>query len=147
MNVAVPSGMWLKLDKMAEVMVDEKDKERLIQLRKKHKNILRNIWNPFDKDYEKVLGCNTVNRLYITPLGDVLVCPYVHIKIGNVFEQTLKEITDFGFTIKYFNNHSDKCLAGEDKEFVQKFMSFDKQSIFHPALAKEIFKPEDYVSQ
>jgi MoaA/NifB/PqqE/SkfB family radical SAM enzyme len=145
LNVAVPSGMWLKMEKLAEVMVDDADKAKLIELRKKHKNILRNIWNPFDRENEKILGCNTVNRLYITPIGDVLVCPYVHVKIGNVFEQSLKEITDFGFTIKHFNEHSDVCLAGENKEFVKKFMSFDGQSIFNPADAKKIFPKEDIV--
>ncbi len=145
-NVAVPSGMWLKVEKMAEVMVDEKDKTRLIELRKRHKNILRNLWNPFDKNYEGILGCNTVNRLYVTPLGDVLVCPYVHIKIGNIYEQTLKEISEYGFRIKYFNDHSDLCLAGENKEFVNKYMSFDGQSIFNPAQAKDIFKEEDFVA-
>ncbi len=40
---------------MAEVIVDEDDKARLIELRKKHKNILRNIWNPFDKNYLPLL--------------------------------------------------------------------------------------------
>ena len=145
LNVAVPSGMWLKLDKIQEVIVDEKDKERLIQLRKKHKNIIRNLWNPFDKKYEDILGCNTVNRMYITPLGDVLVCPYVHIKIGNVYEQSLREIRDYGFTIKHFNEYSPLCLAGENVEFIQKYMSYDGQSIFHPAIAQEIFTEEDYV--
>ena len=145
LNVAVPSGMWLKLEKMKEVIVDDKDKERLIELRKRHKNILRNIWNPFDRNYESVLGCNTVNRMYITPIGDVLVCPYVHIKIGNVYEQSLKEIRDFGFSIKHFNEYSSKCLAGENTEFIQKYMSFDGQSIFNPADANEIFGPEERV--
>lgn len=145
LNVAVPSGMWLKLEKMAEVIVDERDKARLIELRKRHKNILRNLWNPFDKNYEQVLGCNTVNRLYITPLGDVLVCPYVHIKIGNVYEQTLKEISEYGFRIKHFREYSPLCLAGEKTEFIKKFMSFEGQSIFNPALAKDIFTKEDYV--
>ncbi|MDP7038060.1 MAG: radical SAM protein [Myxococcota bacterium] len=145
LNVAVPSGMWLKLDKMAEVIVDEKDKARLIALRKKHKNILRNIWNPFDKNYEQVLGCNTVNRLYITPLGDVLVCPYVHVKIGNVFEQSLKEISEYGFKIKHFKEHSPLCLAGENKEFITKYMSSEGQSIFNPSRAQDIFTAEDFV--
>ena len=40
----------------------------------------------------KILGCTTVNRVYITPIGDVLVCPYVHIKIGNIFEKSLKKL-------------------------------------------------------
>ena len=63
------------------------------------------------------------NRVYVTPIGDVLVCPYVHIKIGNIFEKSLKEIVDYGFKIKYFRNHSNLCLAGEDKEFINKLDS------------------------
>ena len=99
----------------------------------------------FDRNNEKILGCTTVNRLYITPLGDVLVCPYVHIKIGNIFKNSLKEIVDYGFSIKYFRNHSDLCLAGEDKEFIKKFMSRDGQTIFNPALAEDIFSKEDFI--
>ena len=109
------------------------------KLRKKYKNILRNIWNPFDKGYAQILGCNTVNRLYITPIGDVLVCPYVHIKIGNVYEQSLKDISEYGFSIKYFHDHSNLCLAGEDHEFVSKCMQHDGQTIFNPIHANELF--------
>lgn len=141
-NVATPAGMW---QKMSEIMVDERDKAHLIELRKTYKNVLRNIWNPFGKDDEAILGCNTVNRMYITPLGDVLVCPYVHIKIGNVYQQSLKEIAEFGFRIKYFRNHSDLCLAGEDKEFVGKFLQREGTSIFNPLDAHELFAAEDFV--
>ena len=77
LNVATPAGMWSDL---AEIMVDEADKAYLIEMRKKYKNILRNLWDPFDRKRERIIGCNT-NRLYITPAGDVLPCPYVH-KIG-----------------------------------------------------------------
>ena len=142
LNVATPGGMWAK---MTDIMVNEEDKAYLINMRKKYKNILRNLWNPFDREREGVLGCNTVNRLYITPSGDVLVCPYVHIKIGNVKEQSLSEISKKGFSIKHFRNHSSKCLAGEDKDFVKKFMSKEGTTIFNPALADEVFGPEDFV--
>ena len=125
--------------KMDEIICDDKDREYLRKIRKEYKNLVRNIWNPFDQNHEKILGCTTVNRVYVTPIGDVLVCPYVHIKIGNIFEQSLKEIIDHGFSIKYFRNHSDLCLAGEDKTFIKKFMSKDGQTIFNPALSKEIF--------
>ena len=142
LNVAVPAGMWQQMD---DIICDDKDREYLRKIRKEYKNLVRNVWNPFDKNHEKILGCTTVNRLYITPLGDVLVCPYVHIKIGNIFKQSLKEIVDFGFRIKYFKNHSDLCLAGEDKSFINKFMTKSGQTIFKPALAKEIFSEEDFV--
>jgi len=86
-----------------------------------HNTTTHHSISPFDKSNEKILGCTTVNRLYITPIGDVLVCPYVHIKIGNIFKQTIKEITDYGFRIKHFRNYREKCLAGEDLNFIKKF--------------------------
>jgi len=144
LNVAVPAGMW---SQMSEIMCDEKDRSHLKKMRKEYKNLVRNIWNPFDKENEKILGCTTVNRLYITPLGDVLVCPYVHIKIGNVLEQSLKEIVEYGFSVKYFNQHSDLCLAGEDKNFVSKYMVRPGQSIFRPSHAKDIFEKDSFLKK
>ena len=142
LNVAVPSGMWQKMD---DVICNDDDREYLRKIRKEYKNLVRNIWNPFDKSNEKILGCTTVNRVYVTPIGDVLVCPYVHIKIGNVFKNTLKEISDYGFRIKHFRNYSKKCLAGEDLNFIKKFNSTPGKTIFNPVNAEEIFSKEDFV--
>jgi len=141
-NVACPSGMW---NKVHDEVCDEKDREHIKKLRKEYKNLNRNLWNPFDKNYEKIIGCTTVNRMYITPTGDVLACPYVHIKIGNVFKQSLKEISDYGFRIKHFRNHSNLCLAGEDLNFIKNFNSTPGVSIFKPVEAKKIFPKEDFV--
>jgi MoaA/NifB/PqqE/SkfB family radical SAM enzyme len=140
-NVATPMGMW---HSSHEIMCDEEDTKRIIELRKTYKNILRNLWNPFDKHFEGVIGCNTVNRLYITPIGDVLPCPYVHIKIGNVFESSLSEISDYGFSIKHFREYSPLCLSGEDHNFVSKYLSKANQSIFNPALPNDIFDETDF---
>ena len=84
------------------------------------------------------MGCNTVNRMYITPLGDVLACPYVHIKIGNVFDSSLEEIRDAGFSFHKFSEHSELCLAGEDVDFVRRYMSRPGTSIFNPVPVKEL---------
>ena len=46
------------------------------------------------------------------------------------------------FSIKHFNNHSPICLAGENREFVSKYMSGFGQSIFRPANATIILKVE-----
>jgi len=140
-NIAIPSGNW---QGNLDVMIDEKDRERLLYLRKKYGNVLRDLWNPFDKNKEKVLGCQTISKMYITPNGDVLVCSFLHIKIGNIYEQSLKEIVDYGFSIKHFRNYSDVCLAGENREFVNKYMLED-MSIFNPLDARKVFADEDYV--
>ena len=49
-----------------------------------------------------------------------LVCPYVHIKIGNIFEKSLKEIIEHGFRIKYLGKPQWFMFSGEDKEFIRK---------------------------
>ena len=141
-NVACPTGMW---NQVHDVVCDEEDQKHIRQLRKEYKNLNRNLWNPFDPKLEKIMGCTTVNRMYITALGDVLACPYVHIKIGNVFKNTLKEISDYGFRIKHFRNYSEKCLAGEDLNFIKKFNSTPGKTIFNPVNADEIFQKEDFV--
>ena len=115
-------------------------------MRKKYKNILRNLWDPFDRQYENVIGCNTINRLYITPLGDVLPCPYVHIKVGNIFESTLQEISEKGFSIRKFRENSQKCLAGEDMDFIENHLKHDGATIFNPIPAEIAFpNPTDWV--
>lgn len=139
-NIAIPSGNWQgKLD----VVVDDKDRSRLIELRKKYGNLNRDLWNPFDKQKEGVLGCQTVSKLYVTPNGDVFPCSFLHIKIGNVYEQSLKEIVDYGYSIKYFREYQDKCLAGENLEFIKKYMVDKPMSVMCPLNAREIFHHED----
>ena len=102
------------------------------------------FWDPFDRNRESVIGCNTINRLYITPHGDVLPCPYIHIKIGNIHEQSLKEISNEGFKIKYFRDNSQKYLAGEDFDFIRKYMAKEGTTIFDPADPKTLFEEKDF---
>lgn len=140
-NIAIPSGNW---QGNLDVMIDEKDREHLIYLRKKYGNVFRDLWDPFDKNKEKVLGCQTISKMYITPNGDVLACSFLHIKIGNIYEQSLKEIVDYGYSIKHFRNHSDVCLSGENREFVNKYMQQD-MSILKPIDARKVFADDDFV--
>ncbi len=142
-NVATPGGMWKEME---SICVTEEDTKHLIELRKEYKNILRNLWDPFDRNREDVIGCNTVNRLYITPSGDVLPCPYIHIKIGNIHEQSLLDISNYGFKIKHFRDNSSKCLAGEDQNFIRNYMAKEGTTIFDPADPKELFSETDFYS-
>jgi radical SAM protein with 4Fe4S-binding SPASM domain len=139
-NVAIPSGCWKG---NYDVMIDGRDKERLIELRKKYKNVLRDLWDVFDPRREGVLGCQTLNKLYVTPSGDVLPCSFVHIKIGSVYEKSLGEIIEDGSRVKYFGERLDYCPAGECREFAEKYMSGD-MSMQRPADAESVFREEDF---
>lgn len=140
LNAAVPAGCWKG---NVDVMLTEEDTAHIEELRRKYGNVVRDLWNPFDKQQQEVIGCNAGNILYITPWGDVLPCPFIHIGLGNIKEQSLKDIFEYTKTIKYFNHYSRKCLAGEDKEFVLKYLSGD-MTTQHPADAKRLFSREDY---
>ncbi len=142
LNAAVPAGSWKGNTK---VMLTEEDSDYLLHLRKKYPNIVRDLWNPFERGNEKLLGCNAGNILYITPWGDVLPCPFIHIKLGNIKEQSLQEIVDYTFSVKHFSEYSDKCLAGESADFVTKYMAGDISTI-NPVDAKEIFGEGDYLN-
>ena len=140
LNVATPGGMWSQLE---EVCITPEDREHLINMRKQYKNILRNLWDPFDRNREGVIGCNTVNRLYITPKGDVLPCPYVHIKLGNVMESSLAKISNDGFSVRQFREHSTSCLAGEDRDFIHNYMAKDGTNIFNAPHYTDVFPSQD----
>jgi MoaA/NifB/PqqE/SkfB family radical SAM enzyme len=139
-NMSAPYGLW---HDNKNFILDDEDMEILNSFRKKYK-CNTEFWDPYDVKKENFLGCNTGNRLYITPLGDVFPCSYIHISLGNILKQSLKEVVDYAFTIKWFRNFYPYCLAGNNKEFRDKFFK-EERSIFNPLIAQEVFRQEDYV--
>lgn len=135
--MAMPFGAW------KDNIMDAEDMKILNDIRKKY-DCCFDTWDMYDRKKEKITGCWTVNRTYITPLGDVLVCPYMNIKIGNILEQPLKEILDYGFSIKHFGGYSAVCLSAHNRQFRKKFLP-EEGNIFQPYDAKELFKEEDYL--
>lgn len=135
--MAMPYGSW------KENIMDAEDMRILNQIRKDY-DVCFDTWDMYDRKRERVSGCWTVNRTYITPLGDVLVCPYINIKIGNIKEQSLKEILDYGFSIKYFGEYSPVCISAHNRQFREKFLP-DEKDIFHPYDARKIFESDDMI--
>lgn len=142
-NYATPSGLWRgKLD----VMMTPEDDERVSALRLSHPNLLmRDIWDLSDRGQQRNSGCPAVNRCYINPMGDVLPCPFLHMKIGNIREKPLDEILAYGFSVKFFRDFSSKCLAGEDPDFVSRYMSREGMSVMNPVAVSDIFEPGDFL--
>lgn len=135
--MAMPFGAW------KDNLMDAEDMRILSELRKRY-DCCFDTWDMYDSKKERISGCWTVNRTYITPLGDVLVCPYINIKIGNIKEQSFREILDYGFSIKYFGEYSPICISAHNRAFREKFLP-DAGNIFSPIDAHEIFGAEDYI--
>jgi MoaA/NifB/PqqE/SkfB family radical SAM enzyme len=78
-------------------------------------------------DFEANLGprgCGAAKEiLYLTPYGDVLACPFLHISFGNVFDDSVETIRSRALENPYLDHYHDKCLVSTDREFVERYLS------------------------
>jgi MoaA/NifB/PqqE/SkfB family radical SAM enzyme len=103
-----------------EVLIDESDAEFLRTLHDRYPVVHRDTFPSFGMDK----GCNCVKALlHITPYGDVLPCVFIHISIGNIFEEDLAAIIARGQSIRYFRDFNRLCLSGEDRAFISSHMT------------------------
>lgn len=137
-NCAAPTGNWRG---NYEVMLTEEDSAAVEALKREHPSIIRDLWNYFDPKDTLVYGCPAVNLFYVNPLGDILPCPYIHTKLGNIKEEPLETIVGRGFSVPEFRGYSGKCLVGEDKEFAMRYLDRD-MSILDPIPLGRLF-PQD----
>lgn len=135
--VAKALGEW---EGRHDVLISEEDANFLCELNQKHPVARRDVTPAFGM----LKGCGAVNsNLHITQYGDVLPCGYIHITIGNIFEEELKAILDRGLSIRHFKNYNPKCLSGEDRCFIDRYMTkFYGKSL--PIHWTEAFSDEDF---
>ncbi len=88
-------------------------------------------------------GCGAVKEiLYLTPYGDVLACPFMHISLGNIFEETISTIRNRALQNPYFATYQKKCLVSTDAEFIEKYLSKTFEVKKLPVLWKDVFPLE-----
>ena len=69
-------------------------------------------------------GCGAVKEiLYLTPYGDVLACPFMHIALGNIFEEAIAPIRARALRNPYFAQYHPSCLVSTDAAFIDKYLS------------------------
>ncbi len=115
-SIACPVGRWAGNE---SIMLNDEDRKILHKLQKRFPHLRRD----FESNYMK-RGCSAcVEKLYITPYGDVIPCPFVHISFGNIRKESLASIRDRMLQIDYFTRYNPVCLAGEDKDFINTYIS------------------------
>ena len=127
-----------------EILVDGEDQKHLLEIHKKYPVMHLDTY----PTYEEVQGsCGAVKKiLEVTKYGDVMPCVFMHIAIGNVFDDSLAEIFRRGLSIKHFRNSSPICLSGVNRQFIRKYMSkFYGKPL--PVDYREIFAAEDFVDE
>mgnify|MGYP001619088307 CR=1 FL=1 len=69
------------------------------------------------------MGCIAMKGMFsVTQYGDVLPCPYIHVSVGNIFKEPLKDIIRRAFGIKYFGEYVDTCTIAEDRDFFKNYL-------------------------
>jgi len=115
--IAVPAGNWRG---RTDLLINENDAKYIQKLHEDYPLLRRDITPVNNVD----TGCRAVTyAIYITGTGEVLPCPFLHFTLGNVFEEKLSTILAKGHRVREFSEYHPKCLAGEDREFIEKYIS------------------------
>jgi MoaA/NifB/PqqE/SkfB family radical SAM enzyme len=135
-SYAKPVGSW---EGNFDAMVDKKDMKYMEELEKTH-----NVFTHLTPAYGRDMGCMAAKGMVsVTQHGDVLPCPYMHISIGNVFEESLKDVIQRGLDIKYFGEWVETCLIAEDRDFIDKYIVDGVYGKPVPVDCREVFTQED----
>ncbi len=135
-SYAKPVGAW---EGNFSCLVDKEDMAHMEQLEREHK-----VFTHLTPGYGLKMGCISTKGMFsITQYGDVLPCPYIHVSVGNVFNEPLKDIVSRALGIKYFGEHVDTCLIAEDRPFIEKYIEGRVYGKPLPVHYSEVFTEED----
>jgi hypothetical protein len=109
-NLAVPCGNWQGSE---DILLTGTDRMFLDQLLQEYPGS--------STDHEpgrRGAGCPAgLEKLYITPYGDVLPCPFIHISFGNIKTRPLTEIVAEMQRVSWFRQYQHQCIAAESVVF------------------------------
>jgi MoaA/NifB/PqqE/SkfB family radical SAM enzyme len=96
------------------------------------------VFTHLTPNYGQDLGCPAGKNIFsITQYGDVLICPYFHCSMGNLFSESLATIMDRMAKLTVFNKPT--CLLAEDRAFIDKYLIGKIYGKDVPVSWKEVF--------
>ena len=131
-SAAIPFGQW---EKNMDILCDEEDIRYMKDLHDKHSFLTRDCYENMGSS-----GCPAAKQIiYISEYGDTMPCPFTHISFGNIRYESLRNIRKRMLTIPQFKNYHPVCLAGEDRSFIEKYLSKTFGAKPYPPTAEEAF--------
>lgn len=132
-NLAVPCGNW---GDNTDVTLRGTDRAYLLEL--------MDLYPATSTDHEvgrNAVGCPAgMEKIYITPFGDVIPCPFIHVAFGNIRDVPLTEIVSRMQKTSYFGSYQKICLAAEDHDFQKNVLAKARTSPMRaPVPYEEIF--------
>jgi MoaA/NifB/PqqE/SkfB family radical SAM enzyme len=116
---AKPVGAWAGRE---DVMIDRQDLLYMRSLESRYR-----VFTHLTPAYGIDMGCIAVKGMIsVTQYGDVQPCPYMHISLGNIFQEPLAKIVERGLSTKQFGERVDTCPIATDAEFLAKYNRITK---------------------
>ena len=116
LNLAVPCGNW---EGHRDVVLRGTDRDYLMELMDR--------FPATSTDHEpgrNEKGCPAaMEKVYITPYGDVLPCPFIHVSFGNVRSHRLQDIVAKMRQVSFLAGYPKICVAAEDPFFHREVLS------------------------
>jgi MoaA/NifB/PqqE/SkfB family radical SAM enzyme len=120
-DIAMPVGKW---DGKKEILLTEKDIKYLKKLSLNnihasdgHPLIKRDLYH---KDGDRCRAGREV--MYITVDGKLTPCNFLQFSLGDITKKSIKKMRDDLLKNEWFNGKQSKCLCGENREFIDKFI-------------------------
>lgn len=114
---ATPSGKWAS---NKDVVLSDEDLAYYHDLVRDNQRVVRDLDAVYDKR-----GCPAATEsIYITPYGDVLPCPFIHISAGNIHDESLAAILERA--VNYYHNQP-KCLISENRQFIDQYIKITQE--------------------
>lgn len=130
--LATPTGRW---DANDAATLSEEDMRYVRAL------VWSSPWVRQDMDSIQLgRGCPAMKEaMYITPYGDVLSCPFIHVSFGNLHEESLADIRRKALEYHFLGTHAQRCLAAEEPKFLGTYMAklYGRRDL--PAPSGEVF--------
>lgn len=135
--LAAPSGNW---DANTDLVLGPEDMRYIRALVRSTPYVRQDM-----DSIELGRGCPAMKEaIYITPFGDVLCCPFIHVSFGSLHDEPLRTIVDRALKYPFLEAHAEQCLVAQEKEFIDTYMSkiFGRKDL--PADHTEVFgSPEE----
>jgi MoaA/NifB/PqqE/SkfB family radical SAM enzyme len=114
LGLACPTGGWAGRE---ELMLRPEDTAHLSRLMARYRHTRRD----FQSNWVEV-GCGAAKeKLYVSPYGEVMPCPFFQVGFGNVAEEPLADIRRRMIEQPELAGYPRSCLVGEDPGFLDRF--------------------------
>ena len=136
LSLAAPVGEWAG---NRECLLTEEDMAQLDHLVATTPHVRRD----FESNY-KSMGCGAATeKIYITPYGDIIPCPFMHISFGNVHDLPVAAIREKMLENPYLKGFHPKCLTAEDRAFIDRYLPGDYLKGRPLPTAEEVFEEKE----